>query len=285
MLKALEKAEQTPPDELIQMVNIFKEKVARGEAHWSSSGFHGEGFSFDASEMNETQKVASMQKKAYEIEQGIYQEKEENDYIDDDDDGQRLPLAIAAGAHADTPSSSTSSSYMAGILAPDSAGFAALPPLEKAQMMVKYLATKNALPGAMQQSMQSNITSNMTTSLAGMSSSSINTPSLDAKEALARAQIIARQLTGGGVLGTDGAITQQTFTDEIEINDYPPIVRHLYLNVFTCIYVYVCMLWSCLFLFHIYIYIYFLIVSSFIFTVIVYLFFLTNLVFRRLGVK
>ena len=77
MVKALEKANQTVPQELLLLAQEFKSKVDRGEAHWSSSGFVGKGFTFDPSEMNESQKVMAMQKKAYEAEQGIVACKDE----------------------------------------------------------------------------------------------------------------------------------------------------------------------------------------------------------------
>jgi ATP-dependent RNA helicase DDX46/PRP5 len=71
MKTILEKAQQPVPIEIEEMAKGFKEKVEKGEAQWASSGFVGKGFTFDASEMNETQKLASMQRRAYEIEQGI----------------------------------------------------------------------------------------------------------------------------------------------------------------------------------------------------------------------
>lgn len=64
MVKVIEKAGQAPvPADLLEMCTQFKSKVAKGEAHWSSSGFVGKGFTFDSSEMNETQKIASMQRR------------------------------------------------------------------------------------------------------------------------------------------------------------------------------------------------------------------------------
>ncbi|CAM9096925.1 unnamed protein product, partial [Ectocarpus fasciculatus] len=72
MCKALEQAEQPIPPELQAVADQFKEKVSKGEARWASGGFSAnKGFSFDSSEMNEAQKLASMQRRAYEIEQGI----------------------------------------------------------------------------------------------------------------------------------------------------------------------------------------------------------------------
>jgi ATP-dependent RNA helicase DDX46/PRP5 len=81
MLKALIKAVIEPPAELMYMVSSFKEKVDRGEAKWSGSGFVGKGFKFDASEMNETQKIASMQRKAYEVEMGL--NNDDDNFADD----------------------------------------------------------------------------------------------------------------------------------------------------------------------------------------------------------
>ena len=73
MAKALEKAGTALPAELVQMVTEFKEKVSRGDAKYRSTGqgFEGKGFTFDASEMTEQQKNASLQKRAYEVEQGL----------------------------------------------------------------------------------------------------------------------------------------------------------------------------------------------------------------------
>lgn len=71
MKTILEKAQQPIPEEIETMAAQFREKVEKGEAHWVSSGFVGKGYTFDASEMNEAQKLASMQRKAYEIEQGM----------------------------------------------------------------------------------------------------------------------------------------------------------------------------------------------------------------------
>ena len=219
MIRALEKAEQTPPQELVDMAQSFKEKVTRGEAHYSHSGFGGEGFTFDASEMNEAQKVASQQKRQYEIEQGLVPDKDD-DYIDDDEEPGEGGAAVSAGI---TSSSSSSSAAVAasGIIAPDSPAFAALPPLERAQMMAKYLASRNAIPTI-------GITS---TSTASTSSSG---GAIDPNQALARARQIAQQMGTRGFLpdpsslaaGTDSGITvEQKFHGELEINDYPPQAR------------------------------------------------------------
>jgi ATP-dependent RNA helicase DDX46/PRP5 len=73
LMRALVKAGQPIPPELEQLSNQFQEKVVRGEAHQihSGSGFIGKGFKFDASELNQEQKIALLQRKAYEIEEGL----------------------------------------------------------------------------------------------------------------------------------------------------------------------------------------------------------------------
>jgi ATP-dependent RNA helicase DDX46/PRP5 len=73
LMRALAKAGQPIPPELEQLSNQFQEKVVRGEAHQihSGSGFIGKGFKFDASELNQEQKIALLQRKAYEIEEGL----------------------------------------------------------------------------------------------------------------------------------------------------------------------------------------------------------------------
>lgn len=242
MVKALEKAEQTPPQELLDLAAQFKEKVARGEAQYSNSGFGGDGFTFDSSEMNETQKIASLQRKQWEIEQGIYQDKDEAEYGDDDGDDEMVdisaaPTLSARGASTtttnlsitETASSSFSVSAVAsGIITPDSAAFAALPPLEKAQMMAKYLASKNALPGAAGASITASSSTAQITSATG---------TVDANAALARARQLLLQMAakGGAAVDTTDSVLSvpqtQTFIEEVEINDYPPQVCFIHLIV------------------------------------------------------
>jgi len=69
--KALEQGKQPIPEELTKLAAGFKEKVKLGQARKASTGFSGTGFKFDDSEKSEAQKLADMQKKHFEIEQGI----------------------------------------------------------------------------------------------------------------------------------------------------------------------------------------------------------------------
>ena len=120
--------------------------------------------------------------------------------------------------------SSSSSSSASAIIAPDSAAFAALPPLEKAQMMAKYLASKNAIPGSAGLSAAA---SSSSSSSALASATGIGT--VDTNAALARArQLVLQMGSKGGIPGAVDAVdvpqAAQTFIEEVEINDYPPQV-------------------------------------------------------------
>ena len=57
--------------ELMALSNSFKEKVAKGEAKYASSGFKGRGYTYDKSEMSEAQKVAQSEKRQALIEAGL----------------------------------------------------------------------------------------------------------------------------------------------------------------------------------------------------------------------
>jgi ATP-dependent RNA helicase DDX46/PRP5 len=67
---------------LLQLSDDFTEKVKRGEARYAGSGFKGKGFTYDASELSEAQKIARLEKRQALIDAGM---------IDpDDEDGQAL---------------------------------------------------------------------------------------------------------------------------------------------------------------------------------------------------
>ena len=76
LVKALENANQNVPIELKILNEKFKEKVKRGQARYHGSGFKGKGYTFDENEKTEAQKIADMQQKQYEIEQGMHAEDE-----------------------------------------------------------------------------------------------------------------------------------------------------------------------------------------------------------------
>jgi ATP-dependent RNA helicase DDX46/PRP5 len=176
MVKALQKAGQEIPAELATLAGAFKEKVDRGEAHYVGSGFVGKGFTFDASEMNEAQKIAAMQRKAYEIEQGLIPENdvdlEEEDFDEEGAASKTTSAATApAGGTAATSATATTSS--------------------------------SAVP----------------TTASGV---------IDAQAALAKARLIAQQLLTRGIDGQEPSIG--SFSEELDINDYPPQARRKVTN-------------------------------------------------------
>eukprot|EP01041_Mallomonas_annulata_P000242 gene242-447_t len=236
MLKVLERAGQPIPEELAVMSKQFKEKVERGEAHWSTGGFVGKGFSFDASEMNESQKLASMQRRAYEIEQGIVPERPEDDEVDFEEDRSDDEEGGGGGRESKTQEGVTdtdsSAGQFQGLLPPphevESAAMlmgtvglagagAALTPLERARVLAVSLGINKA-PVTM-----STATAPMT-----MAPPSVSTDGkVDTKAALARAKMIAQQmaaLKNGGV-GKPDETSEMHFQDEFEINDYPAQAR------------------------------------------------------------
>ncbi|KAF4141779.1 Helicase conserved C-terminal domain [Phytophthora infestans] len=83
LVKALENAKQTIPPELTALAEGFTAKVKRGEARYHGSGFKGKGFTFDETERNETQRTADLQRRQYELDQGIL--VEDSGAVDDDD--------------------------------------------------------------------------------------------------------------------------------------------------------------------------------------------------------
>ena len=117
--------------------------------------------------MNETQKAAVLQKRQYEIEQGIYtgnagNEEGDREYEDYEDDGeqqqQQTTTEIVNNQTSNLVNSSSSSKNSNnGLIFPDSPAFAALSPIEKAQMMAKIIAAKNTT-STVQSSSSSNIT-------------------------------------------------------------------------------------------------------------------------------
>jgi ATP-dependent RNA helicase DDX46/PRP5 len=73
---------------LKELSDNYKEKVKKGEARWAGSGFKGKGYTYDASEMNEAQKLAHMEKRQALIEAGL---------LDPDDEDPLAPDASGKG--------------------------------------------------------------------------------------------------------------------------------------------------------------------------------------------
>ncbi|KAF4319453.1 hypothetical protein BBI17_005973 [Phytophthora kernoviae] len=95
LVKALENAKQSIPPELSALAEGFKAKVKRGEARYHGSGFKGKGFTFDETERNETQRTADLQRRQYELDQGILVE---DSGAVDDDDAEETSTETANGA-------------------------------------------------------------------------------------------------------------------------------------------------------------------------------------------
>lgn len=65
-------------DELRALSDDFKLKVEKGEARYAGSGFHGKGYSYDSSELNEAQKLARAEKRQALIDAGMLDPDEED---------------------------------------------------------------------------------------------------------------------------------------------------------------------------------------------------------------
>lgn len=208
MVKALQKAsakKEDVPAELLALAEKFKEKVARGEAQWSSSGFVGKGFTFDANELNEAQRAALLQKKQYALEQGIAAGDEDDAedraaemamYMDDLADANVfLPLpggAATATATASGAPQADAATVSSGPVDPQSA-------LAKARVIAQQLLLSKQSTGA----------------LAGNAA------------AVAAAGLAAAAAIANGLAGGSGA---DYFSDEFEINDYPIQARRKVTN-------------------------------------------------------
>merc|ERR1711871_217839 len=195
MVKALKKAKEEVPEELQELEQSFKGKVERGEAKWAGSGFDGSGFTFDAEEMNESQKLASIQRKAYEIEQGIDADDEDGGAYDDDDENFRMP----PGAPVTTVGNEATSTVET-----ISAEGTHLSPAERAARVAAALSG-TTLPSS---------------SSAALSSSSSKASSA---QGLAKAMAISNSMSQSA----SRKDTEQTnsFMSELDTNDYPPQAR------------------------------------------------------------
>ncbi|KAL7535132.1 hypothetical protein ACHAXR_007907 [Thalassiosira sp. AJA248-18] len=72
--------------ELKDLSESFKEKVAKGEARWANSGYKGKGYTYDSSEMSDAQKLAQMEKRQALIEAGLLDPDEEEAKDQEQDD-------------------------------------------------------------------------------------------------------------------------------------------------------------------------------------------------------
>lgn len=260
MIATLEKAGQEIPKELTDMANNFRSKVGRGEAQWYSSGFVGKGFTFDATEMNETQKLASMQKRAYEIEQGIFGEEEDVVYDEDEEDNEESNTTgaensaqqqfAASTSESSVVNDSTASSLTSSFVPPPPPPLGTLPGMMTsgygATTMTSSSSSMNIQPAmgtgansavnmsaierarAMAISLGINKSVEVVAPVApplplGPPPSSVPLTAdgkVDTKAAMARAKLIAMQMSG-----SDSSGKEMHYSEELEINDYPPQVN------------------------------------------------------------
>jgi ATP-dependent RNA helicase DDX46/PRP5 len=86
IVRALSEAGQSEhvSPELKELSDKFKEKVEKGEAKWAGSGFKGKGYTYDASEMSDAQKLAQMEKRQALIEAGLLDPDDEEPIFEDE---------------------------------------------------------------------------------------------------------------------------------------------------------------------------------------------------------
>ena len=107
IVRALSEAGQSEniSQELKALSDSFKEKVQKGEARYAGSGFKGRGYTYDASEMNESQKVAQMEKRQALIEAGLLDPDDEEPLAEDSMDFETAGMSSNdAGGSANAPS-------------------------------------------------------------------------------------------------------------------------------------------------------------------------------------
>lgn len=80
IVRAMSEAGQSEniSESLKNLSDDFKNKVERGEAKYAGSGFKGKGYTYDASEMTEAQRMANMEKRQALIEAGLLDPDDED---------------------------------------------------------------------------------------------------------------------------------------------------------------------------------------------------------------
>lgn len=208
LVKALKQAEQEIPEDLQKLADTFRAKIDSGQAKWASYGYGGSGFKFDHTEKNEAQKLADMQRKAYEIEHGLRDPADFSDEMESEDEEELTEqeledklVAEKARARAEAlVSTSTASGEPVSSTALTMSTSES--PLERAKRMAAELAGGGQ--GAMVVAKPP--------------------PAVNVQNALARAKEMAAILGRNGVV--PGSAGGGHFTGELEINDYPQKARY-----------------------------------------------------------
>lgn len=118
--------------ELKDLAESFKAKVAKGEAKWASSGYKGKGYTYDSSEMNEAQKLAKLEKRQALIEAGLLDPDEDNDEGEPDEDD--IDAFDSGKPAAEAPSKEQEVQNAVGMLANVSSDMLAIPGMREALM-------------------------------------------------------------------------------------------------------------------------------------------------------
>mmetsp|Transcript_5864 Transcript_5864/g.12024 ORF Transcript_5864/g.12024 Transcript_5864/m.12024 type:complete len:1140 (+) Transcript_5864:36-3455(+) len=122
-------------EELKVLSDSFKEKVAKGEARWASSGYKGKGYTYDSSEMNDAQKLARLEKRQALIEAGLLDpDEEEGDTGDKDDNIDDNGVVDIGKSRQDVPSKAIEKKDAVGMLANVSSDVLAIPGMREALM-------------------------------------------------------------------------------------------------------------------------------------------------------
>ena len=136
VLKALVEAghSKNVSRELKDLSDSFKDKVAKGEERWASSGYQGKGYSYDSSELSDVQKLAQMEKRQALIEAGLLDPDDEETVKDD----QIQDDTVDSGGDVDVKGKSKTTTIgrndAVGILSNVSSSVLAIPGMREALM-------------------------------------------------------------------------------------------------------------------------------------------------------
>jgi len=123
-------------NELRKVSDNFKLKVEKGEARYAGSGFHGKGYSYDSSELNEAQKLARAEKRQVLIEAGMIDEEDSASAIGSEDKATAVEESKRSEVSVEAKLTGISSTgTLAGVsVANMSANLLALPGMKEAIM-------------------------------------------------------------------------------------------------------------------------------------------------------
>ncbi|KAJ8601131.1 hypothetical protein CTAYLR_008833 [Chrysophaeum taylorii] len=187
LAKALSRAKQQVPPELTDLVTKFKQKAQTGEAKWAASGFRGNrGFKFDEDELTEQKKREKIQKEQFFDDLGLLNKPQEEEEEEEEEE------KTAPGPPPPPEKSETA----ATTVLPEGAKLAL------AALSRGVANTKNLTPVERAKILAA--TFGKTQPKAGAT-------------ALERARALAAS--------TGGSNHQTHFSDELDINDFPPEAR------------------------------------------------------------